>query len=106
MNVMRTLNNHSQSSTGSDLQSVHIPVLLQEVLAELDLQKGDIVLDATLGGGGHSCEMARQIGKGGTLIGIDADSVAIKRTRQYLEAQLLSDMPTLHPKARLYSGPL
>ncbi len=86
MNVMRTLNNHSHSSTGSgpqqvgtDMQTVHVPVLLQEVLDNLNLREGDIVLDGTLGGGGHSKVMGSVIGKSGTLIGLDADSVAIKR---------------------------
>lgn len=102
MNVMRTQNNHSRSFSGSGSQpndsctTVHIPVLLQEVLENLQLKSGDTVLDGTLGGGGHAAEMAQLIGKSGTLIGIDADGVAIKRTRQNLEAELLSQLPTLH----------
>jgi len=115
MNVMRTQNNHSRSFSGSGLQqsaksctnTVHIPVLLQEVLANLDLQKGDTVLDGTLGGGGHASEMASLIGKSGTLIGIDADSAALKRARHNLEvcthragsparAGTTTKLPTLH----------
>ncbi len=85
MNVMRTLNNHNNSSTGSGQQATdnmhtqHIPVLLQEVLKNIELHKGDIVLDGTLGGGGHALAMAKEIGNKGTLIGIDVDSEAIKR---------------------------
>ncbi len=93
MNVMRTLNNHSHSSTGSGQQqessgahTVHIPVLLQEVLDNLRLKNGNTVLDATIGGGGHSSRIAKLIGKGGTLIGIDADSQALKRVKVKLEA--------------------
>ncbi len=90
---MRTLNNHSHSSTGSDQQVVkqdmhndtlHIPVLLQEVLTNLELQAGYAVLDGTLGGGGHSKAFAQIIGKSGTLIGIDADSVALNRAKEVL----------------------
>ena len=93
MNVMRTQNNHSRSFSGSGSQpndsctnTVHIPVLLQEVLENLQLKSGDTVLDGTLGGGGHAAEMAQLIGKGGTLIGIDADSRAIERASDALDA--------------------
>ncbi len=89
MNVMRTLNNHSHSSTGSgqqgvrqNMHTVHIPVLLQEVLANLELQEGSIVLDGTIGGGGHALAMMSKIGKEGALIGIDADSAALDRARE------------------------
>ncbi len=92
MNVMRTLNNHSHSSTGSgqqhdqiDMQTVHIPVLLQQVLDNLNLKSGNTVLDATVGGGGHASSIARLIGKSGTFIGIDADSQALKRVKAKLE---------------------
>ncbi len=98
MNVMRTLNNHSQSSTGSGTQhSVHVPVLLQEVLAELALQDGETVLDGTLGGGGHAAAMAQVLGSAGTLIGIDADSAAIERARHKIESSVAEhEMPTSH----------
>ncbi|MCD5384468.1 MAG: 16S rRNA (cytosine(1402)-N(4))-methyltransferase RsmH [Candidatus Pacebacteria bacterium] len=105
---MRTLNNHSHSSTGSDQQrggssvhTVHIPVLLQEVLDNLQenltVHTGAIVLDATLGGGGHAVAIAKIIGSSGTLIGIDADSVALKRAEHHLIERLQSgEEPTLH----------
>jgi 16S rRNA (cytosine1402-N4)-methyltransferase len=98
MNVMRTQNNHGQSFSGSGLQqqTVHIPVLLQEVLDNLQLKSGDTVLDGTLGGGGHAVSMAQLIGKSGTLIGIDADSAALKRARHNLEVLPLGELPELH----------
>ena len=52
---------------------LHIPVLLSEVLENLQLQAGDTVVDATLGLGGHSFEMLQIIGSRGKLIGFDAD---------------------------------
>jgi 16S rRNA (cytosine1402-N4)-methyltransferase len=66
------------------MQTVHTPVLLQEVLDNLELKNGYVVLDATLGGGGHALAIAEQIGTDGVLIGIDADSVAIERVREKL----------------------
>jgi 16S rRNA (cytosine1402-N4)-methyltransferase len=60
----------------------HIPVLLQEVLQILNPLPGQTVVDATLGGGGHSERLLDAVGPHGRVIGIDADSVAIERTRQ------------------------
>ena len=54
----------------------HIPVLLAECLEQLELQPQHTFVDATLGGAGHSLEVARQLGPEGTLIGIDQDDAA------------------------------
>lgn len=63
----------------------HIPVLLEEVLRELDLKSGMRVIDCTLGDAGHSEKILEKIGHEGRLLGIDADPEAILRARQYLE---------------------
>ncbi len=55
----------------------HEPVLLNEILNALDPQPGQNVLDATLGGGGHSEAMARRLDPGGTLVGLDRDTDAL-----------------------------
>ncbi len=55
----------------------HIPVLLPECLEYLNLKTQHTFVDATLGGAGHSIEAAKLIGRGGTLIGIDQDQVAL-----------------------------
>ncbi len=62
----------------------HIPVLLKEVIEGLDPKSGEIVVDATLGHGGHSLAIGDMIGDAGWLIGIDADDVAIKRAESKL----------------------
>ena len=54
----------------------HIPVLLAECLEQLDLQSQHTFVDATLGGAGHSLEVARQLAPEGVLIGIDQDDAA------------------------------
>jgi len=61
---------------------MHLPVMLNEVLDFLDLKSGDTVLDATLGGGGHSKEMLKKITPGGMLLAMDADPAAIDRARE------------------------
>lgn len=50
--------------------------MLDEVLSNLEPKAGEIVVDCTLGGAGHSIEMAKMIGAGGQLIGIDQDNMA------------------------------
>lgn len=47
--------------------------MLHEVLENLQLAEGKVVVDATLGMGGHSLEMLKIIGKSGKLIGFDVD---------------------------------
>ncbi len=59
--------------------SIHKPVLLNETIQSLNLKEGDIVVDATFGGGGHSREILKIIEKG-KLIGIDADEKAIEES--------------------------
>jgi len=63
---------------------VHRAVMLREVTEFLSPQPGDVIVDATVGGGGHAREILRQIRPGGRLIGIDADAAAIERSRAEL----------------------
>lgn len=61
---------------------MHLPVMLNEALDFLDLKSGDTVLDATLGGGGHSKEILKKIAPEGMLLAMDADPDAIDRARE------------------------
>ncbi len=63
----------------------HIPVLCQEVIEYLKLKVGDIVLDATVGGGGHAKEILKKIIPTGRLIGVDRDTEAIERVKRGLK---------------------
>ena len=54
----------------------HIPVLLNEVIEQLHLKPQHTFVDATLGGAGHSLEVAKQLAPQGLLIGIDQDEAA------------------------------
>ncbi len=63
----------------------HTPVLLQEVLEYLTPLPGKVMVDCTLGGGGHSSEILKRILPGGKLIALDQDLDAIKAAREKLE---------------------
>ena len=56
---------------------MHQSVLLNTAISSLNLSRGAVVVDATVGGGGHSQEMLKSILPGGRLIGIDADKEAL-----------------------------
>jgi 16S rRNA (cytosine1402-N4)-methyltransferase len=62
----------------------HIPVMLKECIKALELKKGAVVVDATVGGAGHSAEIVKHIA-GGTLIGLDRDSEALNASKNQLK---------------------
>ncbi len=64
----------------------HTPVLLDESIEALNLKRGDVVIDATLGNGGHSLAIANKIGKNGLLVGIDVDPGALSEAKKCLSA--------------------
>jgi 16S rRNA (cytosine1402-N4)-methyltransferase len=64
--------------------ALHVPVMLEEVLDYLKLKPGQIIVDATLGTGGHSLEILKRITPGGKLVGIDRDENSLEICRQRL----------------------
>jgi len=66
-------------------QHGHVPVLLKEAIDFLAVQRGGTYLDATVGLGGHSSEIARCLGAPGHLIGFDKDPAALQRSRSRLQ---------------------
>jgi len=65
--------------------TIHKPVLLKETTDGLNLKAGDIIIDATLGGGGHSGEICRLWGNKVKIIGVDADQGALEKAKIKLE---------------------
>ena len=66
----------------------HVPVMLGEVLRELDPKPGDIVCDCTLGGAGHTVELARRVAPDGLSIGIDQDDMALAAAAERFEREV------------------
>jgi 16S rRNA (cytosine1402-N4)-methyltransferase len=64
--------------------TVHVPVLLDEVLQWLEPQAGKRLADGTLGGGGHTRALAERVGESGMVLGIDRDAAAIARAAERL----------------------
>ena len=68
-------------------ESEHRPVMVNEVLEYLACRPGQVVVDATLGSGGHAAAIVERIRPGGRLIGIDRDPEAIERAGERLSGQ-------------------
>lgn len=62
----------------------HLPVMLQECIEGLQIKSDAVIIDGTLGGGGHSRQILQQLGPEGKLIGIDKDEDAIERCQEKL----------------------
>jgi 16S rRNA (cytosine1402-N4)-methyltransferase len=65
-------------------QVFHIPVMFNEVINYLNLRPGKIIVDATIGTGGHSKGVLERILPGGRLIGIDRDQESLEVCRKRL----------------------
>lgn len=63
-------------TTGEDMEFAHTSVLLKETIEGLQIRPDGVYVDGTLGGGGHSSEIARRLTQG-RLVGIDQDDAAI-----------------------------
>lgn len=63
----------------------HEPVLLEECIKALNINPDGIYIDGTLGGAGHSLEIAKKLSPKGLLIGIDRDTEALRATKDKLK---------------------
>ena len=62
--------------------------MLGEVLAELGPRPGEVVCDCTLGGAGHSVELARRVAPDGLSLGIDQDDMALTAASERLSREV------------------
>jgi 16S rRNA (cytosine1402-N4)-methyltransferase len=75
-----------EGAHGSGQAAGHVSVLLKEAIDFLAIRRGGTYIDATLGLGGHSLEIARRLGPRGHLIGFDKDPQALELARERLAA--------------------
>ena len=77
-----TAEQHPAQDEASDVQ--HVPVLTEPLLERIQLPTDGIMVDATVGHGGHSRHFGRQLGPAGVLLGLDVDQHSIQRARSTL----------------------
>ncbi len=63
----------------------HEAVLLHVVMELLSPAEGKIIVDCTVGRGGHSLELAKRVGKSGMLLGLDVDPINLEFARERLK---------------------
>jgi len=74
-------------SKGSTPAGMHISICVSEILDFLQIQPGQVGLDATLGYGGHSKEMLKCLKGEGHLYSLDIDPIELPKTRERLQSQ-------------------
>ncbi len=72
------------AAKGHTPAGTHVPILVDEVLEALRPSPGQVVIDATLGYGGHARRLAERLGPDGVLVGLDVDGDQLERTRARL----------------------
>ena len=80
----RELDPSAQMSAHGEGKFGHVSVLLKQAIDFLAVQRGGTYLDATVGLGGHSFEIAKRLGEQGRLIGFDKDTKALELARRRL----------------------
>ena len=70
---------------GSTPAGMHISICVEEILEFLQIEPGQIGLDATLGYGGHSTEMLKKLEGKGHLYALDIDPIELPKTRERLK---------------------
>lgn len=68
-----------------NLEFNHVSVLLNESIENLNIKPDGIYIDGTLGGAGHSYEIAKKLSNNGKLIGIDRDTDALNVAKKRLK---------------------
>ncbi len=88
---------HGGGREASHLSLNHVPVLLKEAIDFLNVRRGGTYIDATVGLGGHSYEIAKRLGAPGHLIGLDKDPAALEIAGSRLRSSGVgeADWPTV-----------
>ena len=85
---------------------IHVSVMPDESLEALNLQTSGVYVDGTLGAGGHTERIARQIGPNGMVIAFDRDVAAIDATEARLRAAGIENVRYVHADFRFLAEAL
>ena len=70
----------------TDAPTIHVPVMAAEALEWLSPRPGQVIVDGTVGGGGHTRRIAELVGDDGLVIGLDRDAGSLQAVRTRLPA--------------------
>ncbi len=73
-------------ASGKTPAGMHVPIMVAEILEVLQITPGAVVVDCTLGYGGHARELLAATQPGGRLIGVDQDPIELPKTEARLRA--------------------
>lgn len=74
-------------AAGKTPAGAHLPIMVSEILAALAPKPGAVVVDCTLGFGGHARAILPALAPGGLLLGLDADPIELPKTEARLRAE-------------------
>ncbi len=80
--------------------SLHRPVLVDEVVTALAPRAGAIIVDGTVGGGGHAAALSRRVGPSGRVIGLDRDPAMLVLARERLHGLPVTLIHTAYAEVR------
>ncbi len=69
-----------------DLSVEHVPVLSKALAERITLPQDAVMVDATIGHGGHSALFGQKLGPEGVIVGLDVDNKAIQRAQSHLKS--------------------
>ena len=72
--------------SGKTPAGMHLPIMIDEVMACTRPEPGNVVVDCTVGGGGHTRQFLERVKPGGRVIGLDVDPIELPRTEASLRA--------------------
>lgn len=73
-------------ASGKTPAGMHRPIMVPEILECLRPGPGDVVVDCTLGGGGHARALLERVQPGGRVLGLDVDPIELPRTEARLRS--------------------
>lgn len=90
-------------ASGRTPAGTHRPIMVAEILAGLSPKPGQLVVDCTLGYGGHAKELLAAIQPGGKLLGLDVDPMELPKTENRLR-QSITDQESLIVRRSNFAG--